>query len=722
MARIENITATPHASGNRIDLAWTNPDPATYLGVRVVRREGTHPVTPDDGFLVAEGDGISSAIDTDLKSETVYYYALFPYTNSPAIYQTDRHNRTSAMATGKYDMPGQMHELLPVIYHRYDTPPSPTEDAALSAADKGKGELLRFLEVVGGELDLLRSYARAALDLYDLDKVDGNLLRLLAEWIGWKIDYRVEIASQRNEIRNAPEIYRTIGIIPTVEATVKRISGWESSTKEFVHNIFASNRPERLNIWAREREAGGAWSAPTDPLSLDFAYEGRPTTVRHADGTLWLFYHTRRKGYWNIWAKTYREDRDEQWSPSIPVTRGKRVDKYPTAVLHNNLLWLFWSRYHEATDQWTIHYRTRPVNGQWSETFNFPNNGRMPSAIVDDAGDMWLFWTERSANSWRCLYSKFTGGAWGAPATLPPVGTNDPRVEDDLFVLFHPLEAPTRRIWLFWTRKEACATPDLAGQNRSVIMMRTKADLNLDANGWSAIDTFSTVPPEYHDREPAAFINEDDEIELYWSSDRAGGWGIWSNVITAGGADVRMSPDIYSQRTPLPLLIDGGAMILYRSNRSITYTSDIYTATETTDFRYGGSTTVRATDTAKIALRGEFNDFQRYTYDNGAAPARNRLDWYGRDTIGLYLVTDTLDPDKVEEGMVRIEHVLREFMPITDRAVPIVETGLETEYVYTYSAPSHPNPAYITESFHDALTSVGDESLPEGEDFTDVLE
>jgi len=722
MTRIPDIVAAPHPSGNRIDLVWRNPDPSPYLGVRVVRREGTHPLTPDDGVVVAEGEAIASATDQGLKGETVYYYALFPYTGDPPVYQTDRYNRTSAMASGRYNMAGQMHELLPAIYHRYDAAPTPTEAALLAAADRGKGELLRFLEVVGGELDLLRSFARSTLDLYDIDRVDGRLLRLLAEWIGWKVDHRLEIASQRNEVRHAPEIYRTIGIIPTVESTVKRISGWESRTKEFVHNVFAANRPERLNIWERRRAQGGQqWTQPESPLSLDFAFEGRPATARDADGTLWLFYHTQRGGYWNIWGKTYRDDRPEPWSPSFPLTMGKRIDKYPSAVLHEGTLWLFWSSCDEGSGEWTVYFRTRPDGGEWSATMTF-GPGRWPSAIVDSAGDLWLFRGERQGGLWRCCYSKLDGGVWSPTLAVPLDASGDTGVEDDLFVLFHPLEAPTRRIWVFWSRKLPASGPDPAGQTRSAIFMRTKGNLVADAGGWSAPVALSALPSEYHDREPAAFINPGGQLELFWSSDRGGSWGIWRRLLPAG-APQQVATDIYAQRTPLPVALGAETMLLYRSNRSITYTSATYTATDTTDFRYGGSTTVRATDSAKIALRGEFDDFQRYTYDNGGSGGRNRSDWYGRDTIGLYLSTDTLDPDKVEGGMTRIEQVLREFMPITDRAVPIVESDMQTEYVYTYSVPADPNPSFIADSHHDALISMIDDELPgPGEDFNDLLE
>ena len=50
--RLEKITATPHPAGNRIDLAWVNPDPEAYPHVRVVRRERTHPTSLEDGVVV----------------------------------------------------------------------------------------------------------------------------------------------------------------------------------------------------------------------------------------------------------------------------------------------------------------------------------------------------------------------------------------------------------------------------------------------------------------------------------------------------------------------------------------------------------------------------------------------------------------------------------------------------------------------------------------------
>ena len=72
-----------------------------------------------------------------------------------------------------------------------------------SAGGPTERTLRRFLDLPGSQLDLLYSFARAMRDLHDLEKVDSRLLFLLAQWIGWQIDNRIETDAQRNDIRNA---------------------------------------------------------------------------------------------------------------------------------------------------------------------------------------------------------------------------------------------------------------------------------------------------------------------------------------------------------------------------------------------------------------------------------------------------------------------------------------------------------------------------------------
>ncbi|MDH3974179.1 MAG: phage tail protein [Deltaproteobacteria bacterium] len=769
---LENITAMPHPGGNCIDLIWDISD-SEVRGVRVVRREGRHPASPDDGVLVAEDEGLSFAADKNLKGETVYYYTLFPYKGDPAEYQFDRQNRVSAMATSPFNIAGQMYDLLPPIYHRYDTVlPDPDE---VSEEDRQKGQLRRLLDIAGNHLDQFHSFARAGLDLHNLDKLDGSLLPLLAQWIGWKTDYNLEIETQRNEIKNAPALYKRIGIIPTVEATVKRMSGWESRTKEFVHNVFLSNRPERLNICLHQRSSAGEWTAPAEPLSLDFAYEGRPTAIHDGEGVIWLFYHTLRNGNWHIGYKKYMSiidpgfedeldsgaispalikafkdegfslsqnsrikkqastwliiDGDEKhtytikkeagqvriydWTPGRFLTKGTGINKYPSALVYDSGIRLFWSSYDESNSAWSMKGLVRN-GGLWTpiDTLPFGDDGinrKKPFAVEDDTGGFWLYWLERQGSLWEMKYSRYDGSAWGAEISFPLDGGQDPRVEGEPFILFHPAEGPARRFWVFWARQEAAGESD---QTRWTLVYRVKENTNPDDTGWSGVQSLSALPPQYHDKEPAVFVNADGDIELFWSSNRNGSWSIRQRTLDVAanswGTEEEITDTPYSRRAPFPLSVDDTLFLIYRSNESISYASDVYGATKTVDFRYAGSTTVHIRDAEKIALRGKFEDFQTYTYDTG----KKETDWYSRDTIGLYLNNDTMDKGKIKAGIDRLEKVLAGFMPITDRAVFIPRQDLHTEYVYTYGLPLMDKSRFISESHKDVLTSLAEEALP----------
>ncbi|NOT56621.1 MAG: hypothetical protein HOP18_18640 [Deltaproteobacteria bacterium] len=692
--RLLNLVALPHPSGNRIDLSWHNPAPTQVPGARVVRRAHTHPLSPtppssQHGVVVADtnptsptqsriqvrADGSYTATDTGLKGETVYYYSLFPYAGNPPTYHIDRHNRVAAMATAPYNIAGQMADLLPTLYHRYDT--LLTSAANVAPADRQKGQLRRFLDLPGSQLDLLYSFARAMRDLHDVEKVDSRLLALLAQWIGWRIDQRLETDTQRNDVRDAPHLYQSIGLIPTVEATVKRLVGWESRTKEFMHNVFRSNQPERLNLWVREQDTAGAWSTPTAPLSLDFAYEGRPTAVRDQSGILWLFYHTLRKGHWDIWYKTFREG--QGWTPSEPLTDRAFIDKYPTAVPQGTTLRVFWSTYNEADQFWRINFRTH-TNGQWSSVlplsalapFATPNvQRRQPWAVVDNAGMLWLFWLELVGAQWQLRYNRYDGTNWAStiPATFPLNAGADPRVEGPPFVMFHPTDT-AQPLWIFWARSEPVGT---AGQRPWRIVYRVKASLTPNLADWSAIRALPPGAPDTQDREPAVLVKANGDIELFWSSNRNGSWSIWRATLNrathAWGPAEMLITSPYTQSDPLPISLTTGTMLVYHANESVKYTSSVYGATETVDRRYAGSTTIDIRHTAKRALWGTFGDFQTFTSDTGHHGERTNTNQYARETVGLYLTPDTTDQTVIQRNQNLLRHALREFLPAQVRAV-----------------------------------------------------
>lgn len=276
-------------------------------------------------------------------------------------------------------------------------------------------------------------------------------------------------------------------------------------------------------------------------------------------------------------------------------------------------------------------------------------------------------------------YNRYDGSAWEltVPATFSLDDGQDPRVEGDLFVLFHVTDA-AQPVWVFWSRKEPAGAP---GQTRWRVVYRVKASLNLNANNWGPVRSLPAGASDSHDREPAAALDADGNVELFWSSNRHGSWSIWHATFDVAtndwGAAEPVTNNPYSQRDPLPVLIQAGAsagtLLIYRANESLTYTSTVYGATETVDARYAGSTTVDTRNQNKLALRGRFDDFQTYTHDTGQGGRRTNQDWYARDTVGLYLTPDTDDHGVIQRNQNLLNNALRQFLPAQVRPVFFIE-------------------------------------------------
>ncbi len=123
----------------------------------------------------------------------------------------------------------------------------------------------------------------------------------------------------------------------------------------------------------------------------------------------------------------------------------------------------------------------------------------MPAAVADNTGGLWLFWLERTSTGWAMKYNRHDGVNWlPAPVAFPADGGQDPRVESDLIVLFHPTNV-NQRLWVFWARHEPGGPP---GQSRWTIAFRVKQGLDPAAADWSAVSLLPKAATANHDREP----------------------------------------------------------------------------------------------------------------------------------------------------------------------------------------------------------------------------
>lgn len=687
---LRNITARPHPEGNRIDLSWTYADPKepdrtpTHPVVRIRRSPRTHPIGPDDGVEVAVAAAApaartGSATDNGLRGETVYYYTLFTRVTDAPDFSAAPNNRVSAMASSPYGFADRLYALLPAIYRRYDAAP-PVPDS-LEPGDLARGVFRRFLDLPGAQLDQLYSLCRAALNLHDLDRVDGQLLPLLAQWIGWRTDYGLPIGAQRQEIRFAPQIYQRIGTLAAIEATARRVTGLDTRTQEFVHNVARTNAPARLNLWSIERpDAPGERGTPA-LVSVNFAYEGRIAHVREDDGADLFFYHTRRIHGWDIWSKKRRAD--GTWTDSRPEVDRVGADKHPSAARAGGKLWLFWesSTPAEAPEQsrWRIAVRIRDAAGKLSEPSGRPfgkqdSERRRPSTAADGDGGLWLFWQELSAGRWQTKYNRHDGSKWQleVPATLPE--ETGPELHGDLHLLVRPSGA-TQQLWLFGARQ----VPVRDGQTRWTVCYLVKRGLDPAVADWDAMRTLPKPRPDVHDREPSPLLGADNSVELFFSSTRPttpqpsdGGWSVFTVRLLDPGTNAWGEPEPLtsgpsSQRAPVGVHIQGGALLMYRSSEPIK-NSDAG-GLRTLDTPSSGTLTFSG---RQKALYGTFGDIGTYTY-TGKGGGKNGDGRISRDAIGLFLTAPVPPPPPEEMARVqsRLAAVLPEFLPINARTIVI---------------------------------------------------
>lgn len=345
--QVSNLRAEADPRGGRVELSWVTPravDFPDFRGVKVLRREGSYPDARQFGAEVGvhdddeTGAGLAASFtDSGLKAETVYYYAVAAYDGAhPANYSV---SYVSALATAAYGSGERMYEDLPGQYQRFDTVLPPAAPL-LELADTQKGQLRRFVEMFGLQFDLLRSYASVMRSFSDVERVDGALLPLLAQWLGWQTDYSLPLSKQRNEVRYAPHFYRTTGIAANLKATLNRLTTWDAQLKEFAHNVMRSNDPERLTVCETTRRQG-VWG-PSRETTADWSFEGRPSVVGEGEGQQWLFYHARHKGRTgqagggeatrdssHVWFKLCNFG---EWLPAQQLTDGASVNRAPCAV------------------------------------------------------------------------------------------------------------------------------------------------------------------------------------------------------------------------------------------------------------------------------------------------------------------------------------------------------------------------------------------------------
>jgi hypothetical protein len=262
----------------------------------------------------------------------------------------------------------------------------------------------------------------------------------------------------------------------------------------------------------------------------------------------------------------------------------------------------------------------------------------------------------------------------------------------------------TNRIWLIWSQRVGSGNPDESwGLHYRIFDPPTRS--------WGA-DTTLTAPAvggRSSDRMPGA-LRITGGMRVFFSSDRQGGFGLWSVDVTLTGAVaplISLFDAASSELAPAPITIGSAVWLLYRSDRNVPLAQvgssplgdgllrSVRVPDNGTVRRYAGSVTMTLDDLARMRTRRLFGDMLSYTPNrpDGEAPLADD-ELYTRGTIGLYVSRANKGSPLTRQEVARLRELLARFIPVNLRALVLVLAAADTEFVYRQGAD-------IQESYHD---------------------
>jgi hypothetical protein len=478
----------------------------------------------------------------------------------------------SAMATGAHGYGNRTYALLPEADRYFD---EPTPDL------EGGGQLRRFVQVFGAGLDQARSLGQGLLSLHDVLHVDAAYLSRLARWIGWDPNLTQPESLQRSDILFAPEIFASVGTIPTLGALVNRMSGWTCQVKEFVDNVFLTNSVEQVRLWqvfeATSTGAAAGFSAPAPqanvyPLASEpavtqqdpNAFDARPAAVIDSAGTVWLVWHSHRLG--SEWQASTAYTASSLLAPSASNGRQYRCTTAGTSAAAEPVFpQTAGATVTDGTAVWTcvgtgvarrriwfqrLSVDPTPINavGDLADDPSFVDEA--PAALFDGT-HVWIFWSSNRTGTADIWGRMITAG--NPPMLAPPVPLTEEGVGDQ-----NPsaVRDSTGRILVFWE-----------SSRRGPSDVWTVTSTN-DGASWSAASRVSTGNPSDHT--PTAVLDSANNVRIFYSSDTGDGRKIRQGVLTDTTwtfSDVTMPVPGFRDEAPAAAVWNGAIWLFWHSNR-----------------------------------------------------------------------------------------------------------------------------------------------------------
>ena len=202
-----------------LQLNWKPPGNASTWSQQILVRSfyGT-PNNISDGVELLNETGTYSVqyVDTELVSGRFYYYTLFVYNTDLGEYIIAA--SAQGLVLTDYQFGKQYTTWLPEWYI--------TLDDNLATTQQPVGPLVRYLNLLGYEMDWIRSEIESLFTLSNIELVSGSLLPYLGANYGMPYEYELGMIRSRILVKNAVALYKERGTLNGIQAASSAFSGF----------------------------------------------------------------------------------------------------------------------------------------------------------------------------------------------------------------------------------------------------------------------------------------------------------------------------------------------------------------------------------------------------------------------------------------------------------------------------------------------------------------
>lgn len=193
-----------------------------------------------------------------------------------------------------------------------------------------------------------------------------------------------------------------------------------------------------LDVWYNRYDiATASWDGETQ-LSVGAEVNNDLSLLQDLTGNIWVFWDSNSSGTPDIWYDHYNFT-SGIWEGNNQLSTSVNTDRYQCPVIDQaGNIWLFWES-DEGGDYNIWYNRYVSATATWdgvSQLTTDTGSDRQPTAIVDQDGNIWVFWySSRSANNdiWFKRYTSMSS-SWGSDTqlTTDAGSDSDPKAIMDL--------------------------------------------------------------------------------------------------------------------------------------------------------------------------------------------------------------------------------------------------------------------------------------------------